>query len=37
MIIVADTTPILYLIKIREIDILQLLFDKVCIPKEVIN
>ena len=37
MIIVADTTPILYLIKIREIDILQLLFDKVCIPKEVYN
>ncbi len=35
MIIVADTTPILYLIKIREINILQLLFDKVCIPKEV--
>lgn len=37
MIIVADTTPILYLIKIREINILQLLFDKVCIPKEVYN
>lgn len=37
MIIVADTTPILYLIKIREIDVLQLLFDKVCIPKEVYN
>lgn len=37
MIIVADTTPILYLIKIREVDILQLLFDKVCIPKEVYN
>lgn len=35
MIIVADTTPILYLIKIREVNILQLLFDKVCIPKEV--
>ena len=37
MIIVADTTPILYLIKIREVDILQSLFDKVCIPKEVYN
>ena len=37
MIVVADSTPILYLIKIREIDILKLLFDKVCIPKEVYN
>ena len=37
MIIVADTTPILYLIKIREIDILRLLFDEVCIPREVYN
>lgn len=37
MIIVADTTPILYLIKIREVDVLELLFDEVCIPREVYN
>ena len=35
MIVVADTTPILYLIKIREINILNLLFDEICIPRAV--
>ena len=33
MIVVADTTPILYLIKINEIDILNLLFEEVCIHR----
>jgi predicted nucleic acid-binding protein len=37
MIVVADTTPILYLIKIREIDILHLLFKEICIPRAVYN
>ncbi len=37
MIVVADTTPILYLIKINEIDILNLLFEEVCIPRWVYN
>ena len=35
MIIISDTTPILYLLKINEIDLLHILFDEIHIPRKV--
>ena len=35
MIIISDTTPILYLLKINELDLLHIMFDEIHIPSKV--
>lgn len=35
MIIISDTTPILYLLKIDELDLLHVIFDEIHIPRKV--
>lgn len=35
MIVISDTTPIVSLIKINRIDLLEKLFEEVCIPEAV--